>query len=125
MPAIFARLAELRTCICQYKVCSTFDSSPSCGSIGRALEIGQDTFRTPWVPVVVAAPHLGRYVLFGNLFAASGDAIHRIDRHPTMRRHPVTPMNEADLTVHLSGQTSREIRLLDILHLHSDNPAIH
>lgn len=117
LPAIFARLAELRACICHYKVCSTFDSSPECGSIGRAIEIGQDIFCTSWVPVVVAAPHLDRYVLFGNLFAAGGGAIHRIDRHPTMRHHPVTPMDESDLRVHLARQTSRKIALLDVLSL--------
>jgi 3-oxoisoapionate kinase len=119
LPPIFTRLAELRAGICHYKVCSTFDSSPGVGSIGRALEIGQDVFQTPWVPVVVAAPHLGRYVVFGNLFAAGGGAIHRIDRHPTMRCHPVTPMEEADLRSHLSRQTSRKIELLDILALSS------
>jgi 3-oxoisoapionate kinase len=122
LPAIFARLAELRAGICQYKVCSTFDSSPELGSIGRALEIGLDVFGTPWAPVVVAAPHLGRYVLFGNLFAAGGGAVHRIDRHPTMRRHPVTPMDEGDLRVHLARQTDRQIALLDILGLSCENP---
>jgi 3-oxoisoapionate kinase len=121
LPAIFGRLAELRAGICHYKVCSTFDSSPAMGSIGRALEIGQDVFRTPWAPVVVAAPHLGRYVLFGNLFAAGGGAIHRIDRHPTMRHHPVTPMDEGDLRVHLARQTDRKIALLDVLALNGDD----
>jgi len=119
---IFTRLAELRAGICQYKVCSTFDSSPSVGSIGRALEIGQDVFGVPWVPLVVAAPHLGRYVLFGNLFATGGGAVHRIDRHPTMRCHPVTPMDEADLRVHLGRQTARRLELLDVLALTSDDP---
>lgn len=121
LPAIFTRLSELRAGICHYKVCSTFDSSPAVGSIGRALEIGQDVFRTSWVPVVVAAPHLARYVLFGNLFAAGGGAIHRIDRHPTMRRHPVTPMDEGDLRLHLAQQTSRKIELLDVIALSSDH----
>ena len=121
LPAIFGRLAELGAGICHYKVCSTFDSSPAFGSIGRALEIGQDVFRTPWVPVVVAAPHLGRHVLFGNLFAAGGGAIHRIDRHPTMRHHPVTPMDEGDLRMHLARQTARKIALLDILALNGED----
>ncbi len=115
LPAIFSRLAELHPRIFQYKVCSTFDSSPETGSIGRAIEIGQEVFRTSWTPVVVAAPHLGRYVLFGNLFAAGGGEVHRIDRHPTMRQHPVTPMQEGDLRLHLGRQTSRRIELLNIL----------
>jgi len=114
LPGIFGRLKEFGASICQYKVCSTFDSSPQTGSIGRALEIGQEVFTVPFVPVVVAAPHLGRYVLFGNLFAAGGGAVHRIDRHPTMGNHPVTPMCEADLRIHLGRQTGCKIALLDI-----------
>ena len=65
--------------------------------------------------------HLKRYVLFGNLFAAGDGAIHRIDRHPTMRHHPVTPMDEADLRHHLSQQTSLRVDLFDIVSLESDD----
>jgi uncharacterized protein YgbK (DUF1537 family) len=122
LPAVFASLKALRAPICQYKVCSTFDSSPSIGNIGRALDIGQAEFSTPWVPIAVAAPHLARFVLFGNLFAAGAGAIHRIDRHPTMRRHPVTPMTESDLRLHLAAQTDAPVALLDILALQSPDP---
>jgi 3-oxoisoapionate kinase len=117
LPAIFQVLRRYGAPICQYKVCSTFDSSSQTGNIGRALEIGKEVFEAPWVPIVVAAPHLGRYVLFGNLFAAGGGAIHRIDRHPTMRQHPVTPMHESDLRLHLAQQTDRSIALLDVIAL--------
>ena len=123
LPEIFRALRRLGAPLCQYKVCSTFDSSPQFGSIGRALEIGQQVFGNPYVPIVVAAPHLQRYVLFGNLFAAGNGAIHRIDRHPTMRRHPVTPMDEGDLRLHLARQTGRRIALLDILALRGIDPA--
>ena len=34
-----------------------------------------------------------------------------------MSQHPVTPMNEADLRLHLAKQTRRRIRLFDILKL--------
>jgi uncharacterized protein YgbK (DUF1537 family) len=119
LPAVFARLREIGAPIIQYKVCSTFDSAPETGSIGCALEIGQDVFAVPFVPIVAAAPPLKRYVLFGNLFAAGGDSIHRIDRHPTMKQHPVTPMTESDLRLHLARQTRRSVALLDILALHS------
>jgi uncharacterized protein YgbK (DUF1537 family) len=122
LPKIFRSLQRLCAPVCQYKVCSTFDSSPQRGNIGLALEIGQQVFGNPYVPIVVAAPHLGRYVLFGNLFAAGDGAIHRIDRHPTMRRHPVTPMEEGDLRLHLALQTNRRIALLDILALHGADP---
>jgi 3-oxoisoapionate kinase len=111
---IFRRLREIAPSIVHYKVCSTFDSSPTVGSIGRAIEVGAEVFGTPCVPVVVGAPSLGRYTAFGQLFARGGDGlIFRIDRHP-MSRHPVTPMNEADLSVHLAKQTNKTIGLLDV-----------
>ncbi len=102
-----------------YKICSTFDSSPEIGSIGRAIEVGRELFAPRCVPVVVGAPALGRYCVFGNLFARSGgdSPIYRLDRHPTMSRHPVTPMAEADLACHLSKQTSANIALLNVLQL--------
>ncbi|HTP35288.1 MAG TPA: four-carbon acid sugar kinase family protein [Candidatus Acidoferrales bacterium] len=120
LPAVFGRLREIGAPIVQYKVCSTFDSSPEIGSIGCALEIGQDVFGAPYVPVVPAAPYLQRYVAFGNLFAAGEGAIHRIDRHPTMQRHPVTPMVESDLLLHLGRQTSRRLALVNILALRAN-----
>lgn len=111
LPAAFAALADAQ--IVHYKTCSTFDSSPAMGSIGRTLEIGLRMFGGV-VPILVAAPHLRRYVLFGNLFAAAGGEVYRIDRHPTMSRHPVTPMHEADLRRHLASQTDTPIALLPI-----------
>jgi uncharacterized protein YgbK (DUF1537 family) len=119
LPAIFRSLRRIGAPLCQYKICSTFDSSPQFGSIGRALEIGQSVFGNPWVPIAVAAPHLKRYLLFGNLFAAAAGDVYRIDRHPTMSRHPVTPLREADLRRHLAHQTGRRIELLDIVALGS------
>lgn len=105
LPEIFAALDEFRAPVVHYKVCSTFDSSPTHGSIGRATELGMDTFHPAFVPVVVGAPHLRRFVYEGKLFAAAPDGmIHRIDRHP-MSRHPVTPMREPDLREHLRKQT--------------------
>jgi uncharacterized protein YgbK (DUF1537 family) len=117
LPGIFQCLRQLGAPICQYKICSTFDSSPETGSIGRALEIGLEVFETSYAPVVAPALHLGRYVLFGHLFARGGGAIHRIDRHPTMQSHPVTPMNESDLRIHLARQTERKICHIDVLAL--------
>ena len=114
---VFRWLQTQAAPLCQYKVCSTFDSSPEIGSIGRALEIGQDIFQVPYVPVMVAAPLLRRYVAFSNLFAAAADAIYRIDRHPTMRQHPVTPMTESDLRLHLGRQTNRAIAVVDLVAL--------
>jgi uncharacterized protein YgbK (DUF1537 family) len=67
--------------------------------------------------MIVGAPALRRYVLFGNLFATVDGETHRIDRHPTMSRHPVTPMGEADLRQHLSQQTTLSSANIDILAL--------
>jgi 3-oxoisoapionate kinase len=121
LPGVFTRLRELGAAIAHYKVCSTFDSSPTVGSIGRAIDIGQRVFNSPFVPLVVGAPALKRYCLFGNLFAsftAGGVTdMYRIDRHPVMSRHPVTPMREGDLRLHLAAQTDKRIALFDILQL--------
>jgi uncharacterized protein YgbK (DUF1537 family) len=114
LPPIFTRIRELSPAIVQYKVCSTFDSAPHRGSIGRALEIGRDIFATKTVAIGVGAPHLGRFLVFGQLFAAAGGEVYRIDRHPTMAHHPATPMHEADLRLHLSRQTDLPIGLVDL-----------
>jgi len=109
LPPIFAALRQFGAPIVHYKVCSTFDSSPTHGSIGRAIELGMEAFDPAFVPIVVGSPHLRRYVYEGRLFAAAPDGnIHRIDRHP-MRNHPVTPMREPDLRRHLALQTSLAI----------------
>ena len=88
LPAMFARLKAQGAPICQYR-CA----------------------RAPWIPVVSAAAHLGRYVVFGNLFAAGAGAVHRLDRHPTMSHHPATPMDESNLRRHLARQTEASITL--------------
>ncbi len=81
-------LRSLDGAVCHYKVCSTFNSSPTVGNIGRAIEIGRRVFEQGTVPIVVGAPQLRRYTAFGNLFAAYRGVIYRIDRHPVMSRHP-------------------------------------
>ena len=113
---VFKRFAELRCPLVHYKTCSTFDSSPEVGSIGRAIDVGQEVFASSFVPLVVGAPALQRFCVFGNLFARSGldSEVFRLDRHPTMRQHPITPMAEADLRLHLGEQTERAIGLLDV-----------
>ena len=77
------------------------------------MEIGTKIYNSTFLPIVVAAPHLRRYVIFGNLFAAAGSdpEIFRIDRHPTMSRHPATPMKEADGRWRVSGSLSCRRRL--------------
>lgn len=116
LPDAYARLKAFGAPILQYKVCSTFDSSPQIGSIGRAIDLGVAAMGGRWSPMVVGAPRLRRWQAFGNLFAAAADGVpHRLDRHPTMSRHPVTPMHEADLRRHLADQTPRRTGLVDLV----------
>lgn len=117
LPSIFGWLKASGAQICHYKICSTFDSSPTIGSIGRAIDIGAAIFGQPATPVVVGAPQLKRWTAFGNLFADFRGERYRIDRHPVMSRHPVTPMDEADLRLHLGRQTGKSIGLIDCVTL--------
>lgn len=112
-----AALAQLGAPLLHYKICSTFDSSPEVGSIGCAIDLGVPLMRGGWSPMVVGAPRLGRYQAFGNLFAVADGEGWRLDRHPTMARHPVTPMAEADLRRHLGAQTARARALVDFTQL--------
>lgn len=120
----FRALKALGAPIFHYKICSTFDSSPTIGSIGHAIDIGWEVFSPSVVPLLVGSPALRRYVLFGNLFARVGDVTYRLDRHPTMSRHPITPMNESDLRLHLGQQTRRPIGLIDVWHMEADDAAV-
>jgi uncharacterized protein YgbK (DUF1537 family) len=126
LPGVFESLHARGPEIVHYKVCSTFDSAPAIGSNGRAIEIGHRVFQNRIVPLVVGAPSLQRFCVFGNLFARSGldSPVYRLDRHPTMSRHPVTPMNEADIRVHLSHQTRLPATLVDVLTLDRGNDAV-
>lgn len=117
LPSAFMALKALGAPLFHYKTCSTFDSSPTIGSIGHATEIGWQVFAPRVVPLLVGAPALKRYVVFGNLFATVQDQTYRLDRHPTMSKHPVTPMAESDLRLHLGKQTSRTVGLVDVRHL--------
>lgn len=107
LPNVFSQLAALKPGLLHYKICSTLDSSPEVGSIGCAIEIGADLTGSQIIPVLVAAPQMRRYQAFGQLFAAHGDAVHRLDRHPVMSLHPVTPMGEADVARHIVLQSDR------------------
>lgn len=114
MPGVIEALKATGAPILHYKVCSTFDSSPSIGSFGRVMDIAKHILGPATIPIVVGAPKLGRYSLFGTLFARHNvdNTVHRIDRHPTMSVHPTTPMREADMRRHIGLQTSLTIGLL-------------
>ena len=114
LPRVFTGLKALGAPLMHYKVCSTFDSAPEIGSIGTAAEIGKEVFDPDWIPLVVGAPAIGRFQVFGTLFATAGEGLHRLDRHPVMSRHPVTPMDEADLGQHLARQTKLGTGCVDV-----------
>ncbi|MGN6179278.1 MAG: four-carbon acid sugar kinase family protein [Mucilaginibacter sp.] len=120
----FMALRNLNPKHVHYKVCSTFDSSPHIGSIGKAIDVGAEVFQNRITPLLVAAPALGRYCTFGNLYARMGigsaGQIYRLDRHPSMSKHPVTPAHESDLRAHLSLQTSKKTGLIDILQIEDE-----
>jgi 3-oxoisoapionate kinase len=120
LPIIFEKISKIPSDFFQYKVCSTFDSSPFIGNIGHATELALKYFPSDYIPLMVGAPFLNRFVVFGNLFARVDQTTYRLDRHPTMSKHPVTPMSESDLRQHLGKQTQREILLMDLHALEGD-----
>jgi len=121
LPPVFRFLDSVGAPIRHYKTCSTLDSSPMTGSIGKAIDLA--VAPDQWVPVVIAAPAIGRYQAFGNLFAQAGDEVYRLDRHPTMSVHPVTPMSEADVGLHLEKQTERTAGLVDLVSMQQGRTA--
>lgn len=123
LPPIFGLLDGINAPITHYKVCSTFDSSPEIGSIGCAADIAAEIFGG-WMPMIVGDTGMGRFQAFGHLFAHSQGVGYRLDRHPVMSRHPITPMHESDLGRHLAQQTSKRIGLVDFSALkHGDADA--
>ena len=126
LPPVLAAMAGLPASILHYKVCSTFDSSPAVGSIGRVMDLARAAFGDGAIPIVAGTPALGRYCLFGNLFARSGTdgQVHRLDRHPIMSTHPLTPMHEADLSRHLAAQTMQTIAKFTLPNFAADRQAM-
>jgi len=115
LPPVFGLLRSLGAPIVHYKVCSTFDSAPHVGSIGRAIDLGAPILGGAWKPVVVGDPGMGRYQAFGYLFAVANGVGYPLNEHPVMSRHPITPMDDANLGRHLAKQTAREIGLIDFV----------
>lgn len=114
LKAVTPFLASLQPKLLHYKICSTFDSSPEIGNIALALECLRPLAQVAVSPVLGGQVNLGRYCVFATLFAQAGQdgQVYRIDRHPTMGSHPVTPMSEADLQLHLQAQGLRNVSSL-------------
>jgi len=124
LPALFKKIAEWNADYFHYKICSTFDSSPQTGSIGLAIDIASNYFESAFIPLMVGMPRLNRFVVFGNLFARVNGFTYRLDRHPTMSKHPITPMDESDLLRHLKKQSNRKSALINFLELDGNEQSL-
>ncbi|RDW13277.1 four-carbon acid sugar kinase family protein [Paracoccus thiocyanatus] len=106
-------LSAFRPQLLHLKICSTFDSGAKVGNIALLAQGLADAIGIRDIAVIAGQPSLGRYAVFGTLFARGPDGqIHRIDRHPVMSTHPVTPMDEADLIRHLARLGLNDIELV-------------
>lgn len=117
LPDQLALLNSLNPRLIHYKVCATFDSSPKIGSIGHAADIAFDVINPSCGVIVQGIPLLGRYIVFGNHFTVYGDQRYRLDRHPVMSKHPITPMDEGDIRVHFARMSEKSVALIDLVHL--------
>jgi len=116
LPVLHA-FAQLQVPWVQYKCCSTFDSAEHTGSLGYAIRLMKEVWPDCFVPVHSAAPEFGRYTLFGHHFARAGNEVYRLDQHPVMSVHPVTPMHESELAKVLLTQGFQTECLLDVRQL--------
>ncbi|MBI1301574.1 MAG: hypothetical protein GC137_07945 [Alphaproteobacteria bacterium] len=114
---VFRKMSQVPSRFIHYKICSTLDSSPEIGNIGVAMEVAESYFSVDFIPLILGFPYLNRFVAFGHLFAKIGAVTYRLDRHPVMARHPITPMKESDVRLHLGKQTERRMELVDLLQL--------
>lgn len=124
LPAQFKLLNGLAPRLIHYKVCATFDSSPQIGSIGHAADIAFNVIKPASGVIVQGIPLLGRYIAFGNHFTVYGDQRYRLDRHPVMSKHPITPMDEGDIRVHFSKMSDKSVALIDLVHLEESRQAV-
>ena len=124
LPPQLGLLNSLNPRMIHYKVCATFDSSPTIGSIGHAADIAFEVIKPTYGALVQGVPVLGRYIVFGNHFTVYDDDRFRLDRHPVMSRHPITPMGEGDLRVHFGKQSKKKMRLIDLIHLSESEAAL-
>lgn len=89
-----------------FKYCSTFDSTPR-GNIGPVIDALMDELDTDYTVACPAFPANGRTVYLGHLFV--GDV--PLDES-SMRSHPLTPMDDANLVRVLARQTPSRIGLI-------------
>jgi 3-dehydrotetronate 4-kinase len=90
-----------------FKVCSTFDSTPT-GNIGPVTDALMAALDCDLALVTPAFPDNGRTVFKGHLFV--GDVLLS---ESGMQNHPLTPMTNANLVRVLQAQTKRRVGLID------------
>ena len=91
-----------------FKYCSTFDSTDR-GNIGPVLEALLSDLAAEFTIACPAYPELQRTVYLGHLFVG-----HELLSESPMRRHPLTPMTDANLVRVLGRQCRRSIGLLSL-----------
>ena len=89
-----------------FKVCSTFDSTPT-GNIGPVAEALMAALGTEQSLVCPAFPENGRTMFRGHLFV--GD---ELLSDSGMRNHPLTPMSDSNLVRWMQRQSQRRVGLL-------------
>jgi uncharacterized protein YgbK (DUF1537 family) len=115
LEALLPTVTGLSPSVVHYKICSTFDSSVSTGNISTAVAVLEQHLEPGLTLVIGGQPSLGRFCAFGNLFACAADGqVYRIDRHPVMKSHPITPMAESDLRLHLARQGLSGLELVSL-----------
>ncbi|MGM0701248.1 MAG: four-carbon acid sugar kinase family protein [Pseudomonadota bacterium] len=127
MEEIGRKLVPHRPEVVHLKICSTFDSAPETGNFALAMQRLGDSLGIRSQVILGGQPSLGRYCIFGHLFARAADgAVYRIDRHPVMKSHPVTPMTESDLLRHVASLVGTPPTLVDRVALqHRNDPRPH
>lgn len=90
-----------------FKYCSTFDSTPK-GNIGPVAEALMAALGTSFTIACPAFPANGRTIYQGHLFV--GDALLS---DSGMRKHPLTPMTDANLLRVLQQQVRGKVGLVD------------
>ncbi len=90
-----------------FKVCSTFDSTPH-GNIGPVADALLQALGSSFCCVTPAFPENARTVYKGHLFV--GDVLLS---DSGMRKHPLTPMTDANLVRVLQAQSSGKVALIE------------
>jgi len=104
-----AALGALRKLGCQrffFKYCSTFDSTPQ-GNIGPVSEALMDALEVSQTIHCVAFPRAGRTVYRGHLFVHN-----QLLNESGMEKHPLNPMDDANLVRVLQQQSKRPVGLV-------------